>query len=163
MVASKRIRLMTATMTLVFLLSCGTQTVNRNNLTVEELKDLAIMSLEPGDAIRYTLAESNQRVEGVVQQTGPDGLHAHSNDEIVFLATDSIEWLWIRRRSVKTGALIGAIPGFVVTTVFFAIGLGSLDESILPAAPLCGCVGALATGTAGAAIGAVVPRWELLF
>ena len=154
---------MTSVMAFMILLSCGTQSVSRTDLTAEELRDFALISLEPGDVIRYALEGSNQRIEGVVQQVGQEGLYVHSDDETVFLATDSIEWLWLRRRSLKTGALVGAIPGFVAVTAFAAIGLGSFDDGNLLLAPLLGCVGALITGTAGASIGAVIPRWELLF
>ncbi len=163
MVASRRIRLITSLMLLMFLLSCGTQSVSRTDLTPDELRDFAVMSLEPGDVIRYALEGSSQRIEGVVQQIDPNGLYVHSDDETVFLATDSIEWLWIRRRSLKTGALVGAIPGFVAVTAFAAIGLGSFNDGNMLLAPLLGCVGALVTGTAGATIGAAIPRWELLF
>jgi len=158
-----RTRLITFIMTLMLLLSCGVPSVSRNGLTAEELRNFAVMSLEPGDVIRYALAGSNQRIEGVVQQIDPDGLHIHSDDRLSFVATDTIEWLWVRRRSLKTGALIGAVPGFLVVTVFGAIGLGSFEDGSMLLAPLLGCVGALITGTAGGTIGAVIPHWELLF
>lgn len=164
MVASRRIRLMASIMAFLFLLSCGTRSVSRDDLTIEQLRDLAVVSLVPGDVIRYARTGSNQRVEAVVQEIEHDGVYVCCGDDgITFLETVGIEWLWVRRRSLQKGALIGAIPGFVVVTGLSAIGLGSFDGESILLAPLLGCIGALITGGTGAVVGAVIPRWEPLF
>jgi hypothetical protein len=74
----------------------------------------------------------------------------------------SIDTLWTRGRSTKTGLIVGALLGAGIGAVAAAsLGEGDIDRQALWAVSLGG--GTVGGGLVGMLIGAAVPRWKRQF
>ncbi|MCK5115305.1 MAG: hypothetical protein KAR44_01815 [Candidatus Aegiribacteria sp.] len=98
-----------------------------------------------------------------------DSLYIWCNDTEIGAASNEIDSLWIRQRSVrsgiKTGAIIGwsAVTGYAILAILYIDATGDRSYSNLLLAPLIGVVGAVGGGGIGACAGAAITKWERLF
>lgn len=129
----------------------------------------AIARLKPHSQIQlYT--ENLGRIEGRFLMCRDDTLFLLATQREMSIPIESIDELRVRGRATKTGAIAG---GFVVGLVGFVSGLTLARVCGVPEEPDDSCpvailsiftLGGAATGSLfGAAIGAAVPKWHLLY
>jgi hypothetical protein len=165
-----RILLHTVSVTLIVILvlSCASNTVIPLPSTPEQ-KLFVIMSLDPGNTLKYCAHGSGNAFEGVLQEATEDSMYLWCNDAEISIGTGEIDSLWVRQRSVesgiKTGAIIGwsAVTGYAILTIVYIDATDDRNYANLLLAPLIGVVGAIGGGGVGACAGAAVTRWERLF
>ncbi len=169
MVNSKALlRAISSVLIATMLASCGSVTVTRLPSTPEQRLSV-IMSLDPGNTLKYCTSGSGNASEGVLQEVTEDSLYLWFNDAETSIAAGEIDSLWIRQRSVrsgiKTGAIIGwsAVTGYAILSILYIDATEDKNYSNLLLAPLIGVVGAIGGGGVGACAGAAITRWERLF
>ena len=127
-----------------------------------------ILSLEPGNTIQYSADGSDNLNEGVLQEVAGDSLYIWCNDNEMGVATDEINSLWVRQRSVRAGIITGAAIagsvgiGYGILAVLVAGVEGDDSSSNLFLIPLLGLAGAVGGGGIGACVGAAIASWERL-
>ena len=162
------IRTVSVTVSVILLISCGSTAVVRLPSTPGE-KQSIILSLNPGNTLRYSVNGSGNVNEGVLQAVTEDSLYIWSNSSEISVGANAIDSLWIRERSVnsgiKTGAIIGwsAVTGYAVLSILYIDETDDRDYANLLLAPLIGIVGGIGGGGIGACFGAAVIKWERLF
>ena len=168
MVKSKvLIRTISVAVTAVMLISCGSTAVINLPATPEE-KLSVILSLDPGNTLRYFVNGSDSVNEGILQEVTEDSLCIWINDSEIRVGPNAIDSLWIQERSVrsgiKTGAIIGwsAVTGYAVLSILYIDETDDKDYANLLLAPLIGVVGGIGGGGIGACFGAGILRWERL-
>ncbi len=162
------LRTVSLALIVILLVSCGSNTLVQLPSTPEQ-KLSVILSLDPGNTIQYSTNGSDNLIEGVLQEVTGDLLYIWYNDTEIGVATNEIDSLWVRQRSVrsgiKTGAIIGwsAVTGYAILGILYIDGIGDRNYSNLLLAPLIGVVGAVGGGGIGACAGAAITKWERLF
>jgi hypothetical protein len=162
------LRTVSLSLILILLVSCSSNTLVQLPSTPDQ-KMSAILSLEPGNTIQYSAYGSDSLNEGVLQEIAGDSLCIWHNGTEFSVATDGIDSLWVRQRSVRTGILTGALTGGIpgigygILAVLVAGVEGDDSSSNLLLVPLLGLAGAVGGGGIGACVGAAIPRWERLF
>ena len=162
------LRTVSLSLIVILLVSCGSNTLVQLPSTPEQ-KLSVILSLDPGNTIQYSTNGSDNLIEGVLQEVTGDSLYIWYNDTEIGVATNEIDSLWVRQRSVrsgiKTGAIIGwsAVTGYAILGILYIDGIGDRNYSNLLLAPLIGVVGAVGGGGIGACAGAAITKWERLF
>ncbi len=162
------LRTVSLSLIVILLVSCGSNTLVQLPSTPEQ-KLSVILSLDPGNTIQYSTNGSDNLIEGVLQEVTGDSLYIWYNDTEIGVATNEIDSLWVRQRSVrsgiKTGAIIGwsAVTGYAILGILYIDGIGDRNYSNLLLAPLIGVVGAVGGGGIGACAGAATTKWERLF
>lgn len=162
------IRTVSVTVTVIMLISCGSSTVIHLPSTPEQ-KLSAILSLDPGNILKYLVNGSGSVNEGVLQEVKGDSLYIWCNGSEISVRTNEIDSLWVRQRSVvsgiKTGAIIGwsAVTGYAILSILYIDATGDKNYTNLLLAPLIGVVGGIAGGGVGACMGAAITKWERLF
>jgi hypothetical protein len=129
--------------------------------------------LEPGDKVRLELLDMSS-VEGELVGAHRDTLVLVTDRGEPRVPVSSIRQLWVGGRSVKPYARSGAILGAALGGLSFGLLAPALaaigdngdaftgtDEAA--AILLGGALGGLSVGSAGAVIGAAVPRWNLRY
>ena len=161
-------RMVALSLIILLLVSCGSNTTAQLPSTAVE-KQAVILSLHPGNTIKYSVNGSDETIEGVLQEVTEEILYVWSNGTEITIAAGEIDSLWIRERSLGTGVKTGAIIGFAVVTSYALLGIsyviatGDESESSIFLAPLLGVVGAVGCGGIGACVGAAITKWERLF
>ncbi len=162
------LRTVSLSLIVILLVSCSSNTLVQLPSTPEQ-KLSVILSLDPGNTIQYSTNGSDNLVEGVLQEVTEDSLYIWCNDTEIGAASNEIDSLWIRQRSVrsgiKTGAIIGwsAVTGYAILAILYIDATGDRSYSNLLLAPLIGVVGAVGGGGIGACAGAAITKWERLF
>jgi hypothetical protein len=124
----------------------------------------ALARLTPSNTIRIHRVAGG-RIEGEFARASVTTLvltGAPAPVEYPFATLDS---LWVRGKTTKTGAIIGSISFAVVglTYGYLANEVGCKDEGGDPCPeviPLLGLAGAAGGGLMGALIGSAIPRWH---
>ena len=162
------IRTVSVIVTVIMLVSCGSNTVIPLPSTPEQ-KLSSILSLEPGNTLKYFVNGFGSVNEGVLQEVIGDSLYIWCNASEISIRASEIDSLWVRQRSVisgiKTGAIIGwsAVTGYAILTILYIDTTGDKNYTNLLLAPLIGVVGGIAGGGIGACMGAAITKWERLF
>ena len=162
------LRTVSLSLILILLVSCSSNTLVQLPSTPEQ-KLSVILSLEPGNTIQYSADGSDTLNEGVFQELAEDSLYIWYNGTEFSVATDGIDSLWVRQRSVRSGIITGAaiggsvVTGFAIWGVLYLSAIGDESGSIFLMIPLLGSVGAVGGGGIGACAGAAITKWERLF
>ena len=157
-----------AIVTVIMLVSCGSNTAIYLTSTPEQ-KLSAILSLDPGNTIKYFVNGSGNVSEGVLQEVMEDSLYIWCNGSEISVRTTEIDSLWVRQRSIgsgiKTGAIIGwsAVTTYAILSILYIDATSDKNYTNLLLAPLIGVVGGIAGGGVGACTGAAIIKWERLF
>ncbi len=165
-----RIFLQTVSVTLIviMLVSCGSSTVIHLPSTPEQRLSV-ILSLDPGNTIKYSENGSGNLFEGVLQEVTEDSLYIWCNDSEISLGTNEMDSLWVQQRSIKsgikTGAIIGwsAVTGYAILSILYIDATSNINHFNLLLAPLIGVAGGIAGGGIGACAGTAITKWERLF
>ncbi len=142
-------------------------TVAPGNAVVAQLPiDTAMGRLSAGQMVRVHTPDG-RRIESQVRAIDRDPLRLWLVDQEAPLQASSIDSLWVRGRSVKTGAIVGAVgvgvPWFAfLTWLCYATsdrsGCDHWDD--VTAWTFAGVAGGALIGTA---VGAAIPKWRLRY
>jgi hypothetical protein len=124
----------------------------------------AVARLTPGTTVRLH-SRDRGRIEGRLVGPGGTTLNLETGATRTEWSTATLDSLWVRRTSTKTGAIIGAISGAVAGGLLgaFANEVACQDEGGDPcpeAIPLLGLAGAAAGALVGGVIGSLIPKWQ---
>ena len=153
---------------ILLLVSCSSNSLVQLPSTPEE-KQSVILSLHPGNTIKYFADGSDNLNEGVLQEISEDIVYIWANETEIGIAVNEIDSLWVRQRCVRSGIKTGAIIGASAVTAYAVMGIlylnstGDESDYSLLMAPMFGVVGAVGGGGIGACVGAAITRWERLF
>ena len=162
------LRLVSLLLIILLLASCASNTLVQLPST-PEAKQAVILSLHPGNTIQYSANGSDNLTEGVLQEVTEDILYIWCDETEIGIATNEIDSLWVRQRSVRSGIKTGALVGGSAVTVCAAWGflylnsIGDGSDSGLLLTPLLGLIGAVGGGGIGACVGAAITKWQRLF
>lgn len=122
-----------------------------------------VRSLRPEQVIRIRTVRHGEHVGRFTGLQG-DTLHLLPERGSSRVALDAVEQLWVRGTAAKTGALIGAIGGGVLSGAFFAWFTSALCETesceTLEAGIVGGLLGAGVGALGGAVLGTFVDKWH---
>ena len=126
----------------------------------------ALARLSPRNTIRVHQIGLSGRTEGQFARASATMLALAGTPASVEYPLTTIDSLWVRGNSAKTGAVIGGISGAIAGVAFgvMANEVGCKDDGGNPcpeAMPLLGLAGAATGALLGALIGAAIPRWHL--
>jgi hypothetical protein len=125
------------------------------------VRQTAFESLQDSQWVRLTSLELGRR-QGRLLQNSPRELILSPEPQPLRVPAVSIDTLWTRGRSTKTGLIVGALLGAGIGAVAAAsLGEGDIDRQALWAVSLGG--GTVGGGLVGMLIGAAVPRWKRQF
>jgi hypothetical protein len=125
----------------------------------------ALARLSPRNTIRvHRIADG--RIEGSFTRASATTLVLAGTPEPMESPLATLDSLWVRGNSAKTGAIIGGISLAVAGAALgaFANEVACQDEGGDPcpeAIPVLGLAGAATGGLLGALIGLAIPRWHL--
>jgi len=146
------------------LISCGSNTAIPLPSTPEQ-KLSVILSLDPGNTLKYSANGSGNVNEGVLQEVTSDSLYIWCNEAEISVGTSDIDSLWVSRRLTVYGLKTGAIIGFSIVggSAFSIFSLFNEDiRHALPFAAYLAIIGGVGGGGIGACFGAATIRWERL-
>ncbi len=127
--------------------------------------ELRYAAVGPGDTVRVRTI-LGETIEAPLVRITNGYVSVHLGESLRTVAADSIESLWIRRNSVRRGAIVGAFLGALPTYVVFARECGAVPTSCESFGSGISAFFILASAGVGAIfgaqIGSLVPRWELL-
>ena len=164
----KFLRTVSVILIVIMVVSCGSSTVSQLPSTPEQRLS-AILSLDPGNTIKYFDSSSCIVNEGVLQEVTEDSLYIWCNGSEISVGTNEMDSLWVQQRSIKsgikTGAIIGwsAVTGYAILSILYLDSTSNINHSNLLLAPLIGVAGGIAGGGIGACAGAAITKWERLF
>lgn len=128
-------------------------------------------SLKAGDMVKIEQSEG-EVIQGVIQQVDSTSLTlARDSLPEIVVPFGEIQRLWYRARSVKRGAITGAVIAGAGTAIY-AIVLGAVgisesgaenSPSIFAIGLVGGVIGALGGGAVGGLVGAAIPHWKLYY
>jgi hypothetical protein len=145
--------------TLVFILLRGNLVAAASAQVVE----LGHAAVGPGDTVRVRTTPY-ETIEGPVVRLTNDFVTIQLGHSLRTVSADSIDSLWIRRNSVRRGAIVGgllaALPLYVWSASDCRISLDCGDDSGIYGLII---IAGAAVGTImGAQIGSLIPRWQLV-
>ena len=125
----------------------------------------ALARLSPRSTIRVHRI-GDGRIEGPLARASATTLLLAGIPEAMEYPVATLDSLWVRGNSAKTGAIIGGISLAVAGAAYgaFANEVGCQDDGGDPcpeAIPLLGLAGAATGALLGALIGSAIPRWHL--
>ncbi len=125
------------------------------------MRQSAFETLKDSQWIRLASPELGRR-EGRLLQRSPTELILSPEPQPLRIPSASIDTLWTRGYSTKTGALVGALLGAGIGAVAAAsLGESDTDRTALWAVSLGG--GTVAGGLVGMLLGTALPRWNRRF
>lgn len=121
----------------------------------------AFETLKDSQWVRVASSELGRR-EGRLLQRGPTEMILSPESQSLRVPLASIDTLWTRGHSTKTGALVGALLGAGIGALAAAsLGEQDTDRAALWAVSLGG--GTVGGGLVGMLFGASLPRWSRRF
>jgi hypothetical protein len=125
------------------------------------LRQSAFEALDDRDWVRLSSPALGRR-QGRMLEQSPTELILSSEPQPVRIPTATIDTLWTRGYSTKTGAIVGALLGAGVGALAAAsLGESDTDRGALWAVSLGG--GTVGGGLVGMLIGTALPRWKRRF
>ena len=126
-------------------------------------RQAAFETLKDDQWIRLSTPDSGRR-EGRLVQRGPDGLVLGPRTAPIRIPATSIDTVWTRHSSAKTGAIVGGVL-LAAAGVIAAININE-SESDYDAGAAAGILvlgGAAGGAILGGIIGSLFPRWRQRF
>jgi len=121
----------------------------------------AFESLHQSQWVRLSSPESGRHQGRLLHRNAGELILSHRVEPVRIPAT-TIDTLWTRGNSTRTGAIVGALLGLGLGAVAAgSLGEGDIDRNALWAVSLGG--GTVGGGLIGMLIGTVVPRWNRRF
>ena len=118
------------------------------------LRQTELQTLKDSQWVRFTSPVFGRQQEQLLER-GPTELVLSSPGRPLRVPATTIDTLWTRGTSVKTGAMTGTLIG-----VALGAGLGMAAHNTTEAMALAGGAGLGGGGLLGALIGLNIPRWH---
>jgi hypothetical protein len=126
----------------------------------DESRQVAFQSLADSQWVRLA-GPGTGRFEGRLLERNPAELVLSSQPQPVRVAATSVDTVWTRGTSVKTGALVGALLGVGVGVALGVAACGEQhDCSERDGALILGAMGLGGGALVGAGIGLALPKWH---
>jgi hypothetical protein len=125
-----------------------------------EARQVVFQKLADSQWVRLA-GPGTSRVEGRLLGRGPAELVLSSEPQSIRVPATSVDTVWTRGTSVKTGALVGALLGMGLGVALGVAACGQdHDCSERDGALILGAMGLGGGGLVGAGVGLAIPRWK---
>jgi hypothetical protein len=145
---------------LFILTALGAASAHAQGPLADEARQVAFQSLADSQWVRLA-GLGTGRFEGRLLDRGPAELVLSSESQPIRVPATSVDTVWTRGTSVKTGALVGALLGVGLGVALAVAACGQEhDCSERDGALILGAMGLGGGALVGAGVGLALPKWH---